>query len=238
LKEKCGVSVADHAGRRDVRCRPEAALAVDRDRFAETVTPRLPDILSSGVRKKRRFPFDRTHPVIVRPDRDSASLSADIAAWWREHLYFTTHQSRSCWSDSIDRGRCFGLEVGRSLRGGDRFATDEKSAPAATPERGPASRRGFGAGAMEIRRRCQRQFPPSRLWRFGGKRRWGLGPSASEKAVSLRACWVDDGEGDYLNCPFTREEYALFTRRSSTPSRRPSTTSQGKNSSEGCLPIE
>jgi methylenetetrahydrofolate--tRNA-(uracil-5-)-methyltransferase len=52
------------------------------------------------------------------------------------------------------------------------------------------------------------------------------------------ACGVDDGQGDYLNCPFTREEYdrfydALVTAESATVHDFDNT-----KFFEGCLPIE
>jgi len=37
----------------------------------------------------------------------------------------------------------------------------------------------------------------------------GTGP-ISEKGTGPFSCGVDDGEGDYLNCPFTKDEYEVF----------------------------
>ena len=63
--------------------------------------------------------------------------------------------------------------------------------------------------------------------------------TASDGARAGPACGVDDGEGDYLNCPITKRRVrARSTTRSCTRSRRPSTTSTRSTFFEGCLPIE
>jgi methylenetetrahydrofolate--tRNA-(uracil-5-)-methyltransferase len=36
------------------------------------------------------------------------------------------------------------------------------------------------------------------------------GPEGPPLQVAGPACGVDDGEGDYLNCPLTREQYEAF----------------------------
>jgi methylenetetrahydrofolate--tRNA-(uracil-5-)-methyltransferase len=73
--------------------------------------------------------------------------------------------------------------------------------------------------------------------------RWdrSLGPrsaAGSEPDLVGAACGVDDGQGDYLNCPFTREEYerfydALVHAESATVHDFDKATFF-----EGCLPIE
>jgi methylenetetrahydrofolate--tRNA-(uracil-5-)-methyltransferase len=52
------------------------------------------------------------------------------------------------------------------------------------------------------------------------------------------ACGIDDGEGDYLNCPFTREEYERF--HAAIVSAEKATVRDFDNTKffEGCLPIE
>jgi methylenetetrahydrofolate--tRNA-(uracil-5-)-methyltransferase len=49
---------------------------------------------------------------------------------------------------------------------------------------------------------------------------------------------VDDGEGDYLNCPFTREEYARFYEALVAAERAPLHDFDQARVFEGCLPIE
>lgn len=63
-------------------------------------------------------------------------------------------------------------------------------------------------------------------------------PGAAAAPPEGPACGVDDGEGDYLNCPFTREEYdrfydALVAAESATVHDFDRATFF-----EGCLPIE
>jgi methylenetetrahydrofolate--tRNA-(uracil-5-)-methyltransferase len=52
------------------------------------------------------------------------------------------------------------------------------------------------------------------------------------------SCGVDDGEGDYLNCPFTREEYARFFDALVAAERAPLHEFDEARFFEGCLPIE
>jgi methylenetetrahydrofolate--tRNA-(uracil-5-)-methyltransferase len=49
---------------------------------------------------------------------------------------------------------------------------------------------------------------------------------------------VDDGEGDYLNCPFTREEYERFHKELMAAERAPLHEFDEPKFFEGCLPIE
>jgi methylenetetrahydrofolate--tRNA-(uracil-5-)-methyltransferase len=51
-------------------------------------------------------------------------------------------------------------------------------------------------------------------------------------------CGVDDGEGDYLNCPFTRDEYAVFYEALMSAERAPLHEFDAAKFFEGCLPIE
>jgi methylenetetrahydrofolate--tRNA-(uracil-5-)-methyltransferase len=52
------------------------------------------------------------------------------------------------------------------------------------------------------------------------------------------ACGVDDGEGDYLNCPFTRDEYARFYEALMAAEKAPLHEFDDPKFFEGCLPIE
>jgi methylenetetrahydrofolate--tRNA-(uracil-5-)-methyltransferase len=53
-----------------------------------------------------------------------------------------------------------------------------------------------------------------------------------------QACGVDDGEGDYLNCPFTREEYERFYDALMSAEKAPLHEFDDPRFFEGCLPIE
>jgi methylenetetrahydrofolate--tRNA-(uracil-5-)-methyltransferase len=52
------------------------------------------------------------------------------------------------------------------------------------------------------------------------------------------ACGVDDGEGDYLNCPFTKDEYERFHEALMSAERAPLHEFDQAKFFEGCLPIE
>ena len=52
------------------------------------------------------------------------------------------------------------------------------------------------------------------------------------------ACGVDDGEGDYLNCPFTADEYGRFYEALMSAEKAPLHEFDDPNFFEGCLPIE
>ncbi len=65
------------------------------------------------------------------------------------------------------------------------------------------------------------------------------GPVAAESnAACADACGVDDGEGDYLNCPFTRDEYLRFHEAVTTAEKAPLHEFDDPKFFEGCLPIE
>ena len=52
------------------------------------------------------------------------------------------------------------------------------------------------------------------------------------------ACGIDDGEGDYLNCPFTPDEYARFYAALMAAEKAPLHDFDDPKFFEGCLPIE
>jgi methylenetetrahydrofolate--tRNA-(uracil-5-)-methyltransferase len=52
------------------------------------------------------------------------------------------------------------------------------------------------------------------------------------------ACAMDDGEGDYLNCPFTAGEYARFYEALVAAEKAPLHDFDDPKFFEGCLPIE
>jgi methylenetetrahydrofolate--tRNA-(uracil-5-)-methyltransferase len=180
-----------------------AALAVDRDRFAEEVTRAIashPDI--TLVREEvPRVPQGLDGPVIIATGPlTSDALSADIAAMvGGDHLYFYDAISPIVLAESIDMNRVFrASRWGRSLR--------STTAPAQ-------------AGAV-------------------------VSPGPEDDALVPRspqgegACGLDDGEGDYLNCPFTREEYARFYEALMAAEKAPLREFDDPKFFEGCLPIE
>jgi methylenetetrahydrofolate--tRNA-(uracil-5-)-methyltransferase len=62
--------------------------------------------------------------------------------------------------------------------------------------------------------------------------------SAFRRKIPPPACGVDDGEGDYLNCPFTREEYERFYEAVISAEKAPLHDFDSAKFFEGCLPIE
>jgi methylenetetrahydrofolate--tRNA-(uracil-5-)-methyltransferase len=64
-------------------------------------------------------------------------------------------------------------------------------------------------------------------------------PDATDAgAADGPACGVDDGEGDYLNCPFDAAQYARFYEALSAAERAPLHAFDDPKFFEGCLPIE
>ena len=74
----------------------------------------------------------------------------------------------------------------------------------------------------------------------GASGAWGAegaaGVAGAKGAAS--ACGVDDGEGDYLNCPFTKDEYERFYAALLAAERAPLHEFDQPKFFEGCLPIE
>jgi methylenetetrahydrofolate--tRNA-(uracil-5-)-methyltransferase len=80
--------------------------------------------------------------------------------------------------------------------------------------------------------RWGRSLPPK-----GGRSEEG-NPVASGSSPKEPACGVDDGEGDYLNCPFTREEYERFYEALMSAEKAGVHAFDQPKFFEGCLPIE
>jgi methylenetetrahydrofolate--tRNA-(uracil-5-)-methyltransferase len=63
-------------------------------------------------------------------------------------------------------------------------------------------------------------------------------PGMSATVNPAAGCAVDDGEGDYLNCPFTKDEYERFYQALISAERAPLHEFDQAKFFEGCLPIE
>ena len=171
-----------------------AALAVDRERFAQAVTdavsrhPRITIVREEVTRVPNdpsMFPL-----VIATGPLTSEALSADIAALvGGDHLYFYDAVSPIVLAESIDYDVVFrASRWGRSLRGS-----------------GPEG------GSKDPQLHTEAQGP---------------------------VCGVDDGEGDYLNCPMTREQYEAFYAALTTAESATVHDFEKETFFEGCLPIE
>jgi methylenetetrahydrofolate--tRNA-(uracil-5-)-methyltransferase len=179
-----------------------AALAVDRERFADLVTHALNDhSLITIVREEiAAIPASsQDEPVIVATGPlTSDALSADLAAFvGQRHLYFYDAISPIVLADTIDRSKVF-----RQSRWD----------------------------------RSLRTVRPKSDTTFAGD------TPTDERSVRLQAdpltCGVDDGEGDYLNCPLTREEYERFHDALTTAESATVHDFDKERFFEGCLPIE
>jgi methylenetetrahydrofolate--tRNA-(uracil-5-)-methyltransferase len=72
--------------------------------------------------------------------------------------------------------------------------------------------------------------------------RWGRSLRGTADRITATAaapgCGIDDGEGDYLNCPFTADEYARFYAALVAAERAPLHEFDQAKFFEGCLPVE
>ena len=171
-----------------------AALAVDRERFADLITHEIgrhPLItLVRGEVTAIPDSTDRDPVIVATGPLTSEALSAEIARLvGGDHLYFYDAISPIVLAESIDRSKVFRQSRwDRSLRTRGRESTLEAEVT-------------HGGGA----------------------------PCAMRK---------DDGEGDYLNCPFTRDEYARFYDALVHAESATVHDFDKERFFEGCLPIE
>jgi methylenetetrahydrofolate--tRNA-(uracil-5-)-methyltransferase len=75
-----------------------------------------------------------------------------------------------------------------------------------------------------------------RSLRSGGEAR--ALPNSGIDSPGEGGCGVDDGDGDYLNCPFTRDEYQRFYDALIAAEKAPLHEFDDPRFFEGCLPIE
>ena len=68
--------------------------------------------------------------------------------------------------------------------------------------------------------------------------RWGRSLRAGGTGAAGTSCGVDDGSGDYLNCPMTREEYESFYAALMAAEKAGVHAFDEPKFFEGCLPIE
>ncbi|HVH29790.1 MAG TPA: methylenetetrahydrofolate--tRNA-(uracil(54)-C(5))-methyltransferase (FADH(2)-oxidizing) TrmFO [Vicinamibacterales bacterium] len=172
-----------------------AALAVDRERFADEVTRSLArHPLVSIVREEVAQIPDATErdPVIIATGPlTSEALSADIARLVGEqHLYFYDAISPIVLAESVDRSQVF-----RASRW-NRSSPSVRLKPDTTDDEG------------------------------------------SVRLQPDRVCGVDDGEGDYLNCPLTKDQYERFHDALVHAESATLHDFDKEKFFEGCLPIE
>jgi methylenetetrahydrofolate--tRNA-(uracil-5-)-methyltransferase len=177
----------------DCRVPAGAALAVDRERFAQGVTDALAQQpLITVVRDEvTSIPAstDQEPVIIATGPLTSEALSADLCRLvGQDYLYFYDAISPIVLAESIDRDKVF-----RQSRW-DRNTVRLK------------------ADTTEI--------------------------SGSVHLQVDQSCGVDDGQGDYLNCPMTREEYEHFYDAVIHAESATVHDFDKEKFFEGCLPIE
>ena len=177
-----------------------AALAVDRDRFADLVTTTLDEHPLITIVREEVLEIPESSescPVIVATGPlTSEALSAEIARLvGGEHLYFYDAISPIVLAESID-----GTKVFRASR------WNRSLGPGRSPSQTPTLDGSAGLAPTPVR----------------------SGP----------ACGIDDGEGDYLNCPFTRDEYDRFYDALVHAESATVHDFDRERFFEGCLPIE
>jgi methylenetetrahydrofolate--tRNA-(uracil-5-)-methyltransferase len=169
----------------DSRVPAGAALAVDRERFSQTITDAIANHPRITVCRKEISAIPESSlmsPVIVATGPlTSDALSADIARLvGGAHLYFYDAISPIVLAESIDRSKVFRQSRwDRNIQG-----AQEKSSSAGV------------------------------------------------------ACGIDDGQGDYLNCPLTREDYERFYDALVHAESATVHDFDKEKFFEGCLPIE
>ncbi|MCU1382873.1 MAG: trmFO [Acidobacteria bacterium] len=198
-----------------------AALAVDRERFADIITQTLTDHpLITIVRDEiTAIPQStETDPVIIATGPlTSDALSADLASVvGQKHLYFYDAISPIVLADTIDRSKVFRQSRwDRSLRGSQGSQGSQGS-------RGAEGAQGSqGAQGAE-----------------GAQGSQGAQGAEGSQGGEGAACGVDDGAGDYLNCPLTRDEYQAFYAALTSAESATVHDFDKERFFEGCLPIE
>jgi methylenetetrahydrofolate--tRNA-(uracil-5-)-methyltransferase len=201
-----------------------AALAVDRELFSQAITEAVAGhpMITVAREEVTRIPDNpEMFPLVIATGPlTSESLSADIAALvGGDHLYFYDAISPIVLSETIDRSKVFrASRWGRSLRGEN--AGPDGRAPLSGVPSDEADRRAPLSTDRRAPLHDERRAPLS-----------GVPPEAV-------ACGVDDGEGDYLNCPMTEAEYTRFYEAVVAAESATVHDFDKEKFFEGCLPIE
>ena len=163
-----------------------AALAVDRELFARTVTQAIDEhpLITLSREEITAIPAASTEsPVIIAtgPLTAPALSAAVVALVGNEHLYFYDAISPIVLAESIDMSKVF------------RASRWNRSSPQ---------------------------------------------PNAQSPEPAGKTCGTDDGAGDYLNCPMTRDEYGAFYAALIGADSATVHDFDKEKFFEGCLPIE
>ena len=168
-----------------------AALAVDRELFARTVTQAIQEhpLITLSRDEVTSVPASTPEsPVIVAtgPLTSPALSAAIVQLVGSEHLYFYDAISPIVLAETIDMNKVF--RASRWNRNSRQSVVDSRQ---------------------------------------------------SQSAVgSQKTCGIDDGAGDYLNCPMSAEEYRMFYSALTTAESATVHDFDREKFFEGCLPIE
>jgi methylenetetrahydrofolate--tRNA-(uracil-5-)-methyltransferase len=166
-----------------------AALAVDRELFARTVTQAIHEhpLITLSREEITSIPAatDESPVIIATGPLTSPALSAAIVQLvGNEHLYFYDAISPIVLAETIDMSKVFRAS------------------------------------------RWNRNSPQSTV------------ASRQSQVDSLKTCGIDDGAGDYLNCPMTADEYRAFYAALVSAESATVHDFDKEKFFEGCLPIE
>jgi methylenetetrahydrofolate--tRNA-(uracil-5-)-methyltransferase len=204
-----------------VRVPAGSALAVDREQFSAGVTDAIrqhPLITVERGEIERIPPAAGGRAVIVATGPlTSDRLSADIAAFvGRDHLAFFDAISPIVLAETIDQSKVFrASRWNRSLRGQS----------AATS----------GASVRGDRGRSQSPVPAAAG--SGPNADWGTSEEIPDRAAAEDSQSAET-DGDYLNCPFDRDEYRRFHDAIVSSEKAVVHDFDNTQFFEGCLPIE
>lgn len=228
-----------------------AALAVDRERFADIVTRAVTEhpliAIVRGEITTIPESSEREPVIVATGPLTSELLSADLARLvGNAHLYFYDAISPIVLAETIDRGKAFrASRWGRSLGpdvavGGATPSAFERRRIPPPPRRGcPVEDPGPGGVAPPSNAAGilgRRAAPAGRLAALGATMDLPRGLPGPDPVGP--ACGVDDGQGDYLNCPLTRDEYERFHDALMHAESATAHDFDKEKFFEGCLPIE
>lgn len=197
------------------------ALAVDREKFSETLTKRVENdphirLVRKSVRnleevEELRKTCNAEYVVLASGPLTSESLASSLAAAvGSEYCYFYDAIAPIVSGDGLDMNIIF-----RGSRY-DNIAPPPYSDEVAKNE----------ALSKEWREKMQREMQAYREKQL------------AENAESQNASGQEDEEGDYLNCPMHRHEYEAFYRALLEAEKVPSHNFEKEIHFEGCMPIE
>ena len=212
-----------------VRVPAGAALAVDREAFADDMTAAIAShpLIRIERREIPQLPSsaDMSPLIVATGPLTSPALSASIAAFvGQEHLAFFDAISPIVLAESIDMTRVFrASRWGRSLRTSDREGTGV--APQALS---PQPRNEASAWAERD------TLSPQPSNEASTRAESDASPQPLNEAVAV----AEQDAGDYLNCPFTETEYVAFHAAIVSAEKAVVHDFDRTKFFEGCLPIE